>query len=212
MVLSMFMQTTVLAASSDDAFVTGGLQEITPTSANLTEEGNLDWAHFNKSNSEGFQNYARKDIPTALITGVTTLGEPDGVANDTTTNFVYSDAKGTPDSPENNHKGTILRGEGNGITFYVPASLESKRLNLYIGSWAADLTVEVTINGNLEYMVETGTPNTSGPAKWELLSLEYRTNSLTDEVKVKLYAPKVYIASGCVNLSAVTLGEYGVVS
>ena len=206
MVLSMFMQTTVLAASSDDAFVTGGLQEITPTSANLTEEGNLDWAHFNKSNSEGFQNYARKDIPTALITGVTTLGEPDGVANDTTTNFVYSDAKGTPDSPENNHKGTILRGEGNGITFYVPASLESKRLNLYIGSWAADLTVEVTINGNLEYMVETGTPNTSGPAKWELLSLEYRTNSLTDEVKVKLYAPKVYIASGCVNLSAVTLG------
>ena len=72
MVLSMFMQTTVLAASSDDAFVTGGLQEITPTSANLTEEGNLDWAHFNKSNSEGFQNYARKDIPTALITGVTT--------------------------------------------------------------------------------------------------------------------------------------------
>ncbi|WP_195983965.1 hypothetical protein, partial [Clostridium sp. D33t1_170424_F3] len=206
MVLSMFVQTAAMAAAPTDVLVTGGLQAVTPTTANLTEEGNLDWVHFNKSDSEGFQNYARKDIPNALITSVATLGRPSNVAEDTTTNFVYSDAIGTPESLADNRKGTILRGEGNGVTFCVPGSLDGKRLNLYIGSWAADLTVEVTVNGTLQYTVTTGQPNPSGGAKWELLCLEYRTNSPADEVKVKLYAPKVYAEGGCVNLSAVTLG------
>ncbi len=141
-----------------------------------------------------------------MITNVATLGRPSNVANDTTTNFVYSDAIGTPESPADNRKGTILRGEGNGVTFCVPGSLDGKRLNLYIGSWAADLTVEVAVNDTLQYTVTTGQPNPSGGAKWELLCLEYRTNSPADEVKVKVYAPKVYAEGGCVNLSAVTLG------
>ncbi|MDE6906786.1 MAG: Ig-like domain-containing protein [Lachnospiraceae bacterium] len=53
--------------------------------------------------------------------------------------------------PEDNHIGLILYGMGNGVSFELPGSEKEQLLRLYVGSWASEVTVTVSVNGTAAY-------------------------------------------------------------
>lgn len=177
-----------------------------PASANLTEEGAKDWAQFG---SAALQSYARKDIPESFITDVTPLGVlANDIARDTTTNFVYTDGKGSAQSPSNNHTGYKANGVNNGFSFKLPASGRMQKLRVYAGSWASTVRLQLTINGETLYSDTFGKTETTSGALCNVFEVNYLTQNPDDDVQVKLYVEKSYSGnSGNLTIQAISLRE-----
>ena len=143
------------AFPEEESLVSGEVQDA-PESANLTKEGGIDWVQLDNTD---FGAFNRKDTEDPAIGGPTLIGKQDYVAQNTKTNFVFLDGVSPVQSIEdNNHKGLVFTGEGNGLEFTLPASKEERYVNIYTGAWAADITAEVLVNGDTAYIEPFGAP------------------------------------------------------
>ena len=199
------------AFPEEESLVSGEVQDA-PESANLTKEGGIDWVQLDNTD---FGAFNRKDTEDPAIGGPTLIGKQDYVAQNTKTNFVFLDGVSPVQSIEdNNHKGLVFTGEGNGLEFTLPASKEERYVNIYTGAWAADITAEVLVNGDTAYIETFGsTDTTSGtPAVYRVLRLSYSCVDEGDEVSVKLHVSKAYDSQwGNMSISAITLNDSQVV-
>lgn len=124
-----------------------------------TKEGGIDWVQLDNTD---FGAFNRKDTEDPAIGGPTLIGKQDYVAQNTKTNFVFLDGVSPVQSIEdNNHKGLVFTGEGNGLEFTLPASKEERYVNIYSGAWAADITAEVLVNGDTAYIETFGSTDTT---------------------------------------------------
>ena len=195
------------APVKEDALASGEILDA-PATANLTKQGNIDWVMLD---STDFDLFNRKDTEDPAIGGPTLIGKQDYVTTNTQTNFLYLDGLSPAQSlGDKNKKGLVFTGENNGLEFTVPASLTPQYLNIYTGAWAADITAEVSVNGEVQYTETYGSNDTTSgtPAKYHLLSIQYQAADANDEVKVKLWVSKAYSSQwGNMNVSAITLSD-----
>ena len=96
------------------------------------------------------------------ITNVTPVGEQQGspVIQDAKTAYVYTDGV-DPETEEGAHNGFVFVKEGSGVTFNVPGGPDLKYLNVYTGEWASDITLELLVNGEVEYSATYGSSVTT---------------------------------------------------
>ena len=195
------------APVEEDPLVSGEVLDA-PATANLTKQGSIDWVMLD---STDFGAFNRKDTEDPAIGGLTLIGKQDYVAKNTQTNFLYLDGLSPVQSlGDDNHKGLVFTGANNGLEFTVPASLTPQYLNIYTGAWAADITAEISVNGEVQYTETYGSSNTASgtPAKYNLLSIQYQAADANDEVKVKLWVSKAYSSQwGNMNVSAIALSD-----
>ena len=185
--------------------VNGHLSE-SPSSVNLTKQGDIDWVHMD---SDQFGNFNQKLTAETGITDISLIGKCDYVTEGSATRFVYSDGMSPMVSEDNNTKALVFTGEGNGFSFRVPGSTEERNLNIYTGVWAADIEVQVSVNGEEAYSHVFGSEDTTGgsPARYQVLELGYHTLSEEDEVTVTVMVKHMYDATyGNMNIGGITLG------
>ncbi len=188
-----------------------GLLKAAPAWANLTKQGDIDWVHMD---SDQFGNFNRKNVTEPGITDMTLIGQQDYVTGNSQSEFVYSDGMSPMMSEENNRKALVFTGQGNGFSFHVPASTQQRYLDIYTGAWAADIKVTVSVNGEETYSNVFGSEDTTSgsPAKYQVLELDYHTESEDDEVVVTVMVDQVYDAVyGNMNIGGITLGTKRVV-
>lgn len=188
-----------------------GRLKAAPAWANLTKQGDIDWVHMD---SEQFGNFNRKNVTEPGITDMTLIGQQDYVTGNSQSAFIYSDGMSPMMSEENNRKALVFTGQGNGFSFHVPASTQQRYLDIYTGAWAADIKVIVSVNGEETYSNVFGSEDTTSgsPAKYQVLELDYHTESEDDEVVVTVMVDKVYdTAYGNMNIGGITLGTKRVV-
>ena len=163
--------------------------------------------HFNSRQTDAWE---RKNIKTPLIQEAVLLGEPENLATDTKSNFVYSDGTNQENSAANNHIGLILYGQGNGLRFEVPGSPEEQILRLYIGSWASEVEVTLSVNEEIVYTETYGKSETTSGAENFEHEIHYKTPSAQDKVSVQVKMTKLYDQSwGNINLQAIALAKSG---
>lgn len=201
--------TKVYAVESKEqvqAKVQGNVGEA-PDEVNLTRSGEKDWVHFNNKNVELLE---RKNREKFLLDNIQLLGIPDNLARDAKTNFVYDDGTDQVTSPENNHIGLILNGLNNGVRFQVPGSTVQQKLKLYLGSWASEATVTVSVNSETVYEETYGKKETSSGAQCFEHEILYETTSEQDIVWVEIKTTAIYDQRwGNINIQAVTLADAG---
>ena len=67
--------------------------------------------------------------------------------------LLYTSTDGVdPETEEGAHNGFVFVKEGSGVTFNVPGGPDLKYLNVYTGEWASDITLELLVNGEVEYL------------------------------------------------------------
>ena len=180
--------------------------EDSPSSVNLTKQGNIDWIHMD---SQQFGSFNRKNVTDPGITGLTLIGNADYVTENSETVFVYSDGMSPMMSEEGNTKALVFTGEGNGFSFYVPGSTENRCLDIYTGAWAADIRVTMTVNGEEVCSQVFGSSDTTpgSPAKYQVLRMDYHTENEDDTVQVIVEVDHVYDSVyGNMNIGGITLG------
>ena len=178
-----------------------------PEVANLTKLGNLDWVNFDTTE---YTQFNHKNTQTPAISNITHLGNSNSLDTKAETSFIYMDGTYQEQCLEGNHKTLVFTGADNGLEFTVPGSTEERYLTIFTGAWAADITAELTINGDVYYTETYGSDDTTpgSPAKYNMLRIAYRTDSDGDEVKVKLWPSKIYDQRyGNMNLSAIALSD-----
>lgn len=178
-----------------------------PDVVDLTRMGSKDWIHFNSNVADSWE---RKELENSLISQAGLLGEPESLARDTKSNFVYQDGTNEKNPPEDNHIGLILYGMGNGVSFELPGSEKEQLLRLYVGSWASEVTVTVSVNGTAAYEETFGKTETTQGGKSFEHEIHYKTESAEDTVSVEVKTTRLYDQSwGNMNIQAVALAEAG---
>ena len=150
------------------------------------------------------------------ITNVTPVGEQQSspVIRDAKTAYVYTDGV-DPETEEGAHNGFVFVKEGSGVTFNVPGGPDLKYLNVYTGEWASDITLELLVNGEVEYSATYGNSVTTAgtPAVCNVARLQYYTPSEDDEVEVRVLISHGYDVNwGNMSIQAVTLSDTAPVS
>lgn len=177
-----------------------------PELASLSRQGQLDWVILD---SEDFGSFNRKNTDLPCITDMKLIGDTDYVTKNTKTGFVYAD--GISPVMQNNpeHNGLVFTGVNKGFSFNVPASTETRTLNIYAGAWASRIKVTVEVNGiKAQEQTFESTDTTAGtPAAYTVFEVDYSTGSADDVVKVTVVTDKQYDAKwGNMNISGITLG------
>ena len=178
-----------------------------PAVANLTKLGNLDWVNLDNTN---FERFNHKNTETPAISNLKHLGSGNSIATNAESSFIFVDGTSPEQVLEGNHKSLVFTGQDNGMEFTVPASVETRYLTIFTGAWAADITAELSINGEVQYSETYGSSvTTSGtPAKYNMLRIAYQTLEADDEVTVKLWPSHTYDSNwGNMNISAIALSD-----
>src|SRR5262245_56265576 len=127
---------------SDAADLIGRFQSLSNTNVNLTAEGRLDWAHWGLNSTNDFNH---ESGVSQAITNFTLAGS--GPVELLTTNSVRFDwTNGTPTlSATNVTTGLFVTGTANGFQFTAPADTFLRRLNIYVGGYAAQGKIEASL-------------------------------------------------------------------
>lgn len=193
--------------AEDDGSIVGGTVKNAPLVSNLTKEGNLDWMYLN---AEVLGNYNRKNVGEHLISDVTLIGKAQGnpISQKAKTAFAYTDGM-TPEEEAGEHKAFVFQGQGSGVEFTLPGSVSTKYVNLYAGAWAADVKIEVLVNGNVQYSTNFGSASTvADTTNYQVARFQYKTTKDTDKVQVRAVVTKAYDSVwGNMNVSAVTVSD-----
>ena len=191
----------------DDGSIVGGVMRNAPAAADLSADGKLDWIYLN---NKALVSYNKKADVDTLISDVTLVGkaQADPISKKTKTAFSYSDGV-TPETEEDSHFAYVFQGEGSGIEFSLPGSTDMKYLNFYAGAWAADVTIELLVNGKVQYTTGFGSSSTvNDSTAYQVARLQYKTAGADDEVRVRAVVTKVYDdVWGNMNVSAITVSD-----
>ena len=194
------------AIQSRSAFADGSLSD-SPSGADLTLEGNLDWVQFDTND---YTNYNRKNISVPLIQNVTreTVNQADERYSPTDTLYSFTD--GTRTASGTSNAALVMVNAGASLEFTLPASTNPRYVKIYTGAWASDLQMTLSINGQVQLTDSYSQPEPSKPGKSQVFSLQYQTEGNTDEVKVRLEILKTYSSgsySGNATVQAITLAD-----
>lgn len=92
-----------------------------------------------------------------------------------------------PETEEGAHNGFVFVKEGSGVTFNVPGGPDLKYLNVYTGEWASDITLELLVNGEVEYSATYGSSvTTAAPPLCERRPPPVLYAQRDDEVEVRV--------------------------
>ena len=191
----------------DDGSVVGGMMRTAPAAADLSLDGKMDWVYLN---NKDLGSYNKKANTESLISDLTLIGkaQADPISKKTKTAFSYSDGM-SPKSEENSHLAYVFQGEGSGLEFSLPGSMEMKYVNFYAGAWASDVKIELLVNDKVQYTTRFGSSSTvDDSTSYQVARLQYKTASENDEVKVRATVIKAYDAVwGNMNVSAITVSD-----
>jgi PKD repeat protein len=197
--------------SSDDVTITvssgsGGMlvgSQTTPVGpVNLTAAGPLDWAHWGLTSATSFNH---KSGGNPSISNVTALGS--GTVNRVNGNPIgYSWTDGTPTaSATNTPSGIWTSGVGAGFELSVPAGTTQRRLAVYVGLWAAQGRLEVTLSdGSAPAFIDTSLDNSTGTSV-RVYTFDYRAGSNGQLLTVQWTVQTAHNSFGNVTLQAATL-------
>lgn len=122
--------------------------DLTPSSANLTREGSLDWSHWGSSAvSAAFDQKAIGGNPLNLIGDYTNIGGSSSLGN-YGSGVTYTWTDGTPTLASTNTRGVYRYPAGNGFALNVAAATTNRLLHVYVGSYQAVGHVEAYLSDN----------------------------------------------------------------
>jgi len=197
---------------TDDVIVTvntgggGGLLSAslaTPgASVDLTAEGAVDWAHWGLVSSTSFNHRA---AVAQQISNYTQIGSG-AVQRQKASPTSYSWSNGTPTaSVTGTPSGVFTIGTGAGFRVTVPADTTTRVLNLYVGLWAAQGKLEVTLSdGSAASFVDTSLINQTATSNG-LYTLSYRAASSGQTLTIRWTAQTTFNTYGNITLQAATL-------
>ncbi len=120
--------------------------ELTPSSANLTREGSLDWSHWGPSaTSAAFDQKAVGGVPVNLIGDFIPVGDSAVLAN-FGSGVTYTWTDGTPTLASTNTRGVYRYPAGSGFELHVVAAQTNRLLHVYLGSFQAVALVEAYLS------------------------------------------------------------------
>jgi hypothetical protein len=180
------------------------LTTVPPSSANLTAEGVLDWAHWGNG---GPQVFDHKSGVTQQIGNYTVIGDPNQIYSlgDNPTGFSWSD--GTPQLNANDvHTGVFALNLGNGFQFTVPADINPKTLRIYVGLWRARGRLEASLSdSSAPTYLDTSFSNELGTSNG-IYTIGFASASPGQTLTIKYTVQSsYYLSSGNATLEAATL-------
>lgn len=192
----------------DDGSIISGSVKDQPAYCDLDAEDLQDWLFFN--NAE-LTNAARKNIETPLLDEITLIGKAQNpaISKKAKTSFNFTNAK-DGSSADDSHDSFVFLGKGSGISVKLPASTTKRYVNVYAGAWASDVTMEILVNGKVQYTTGFSSSSTvPDTTQYEMASLRYQCAKADDEVVLRVTASHIYDAQwGNFNLSAITLSDH----
>jgi hypothetical protein len=174
-----------------------------PTRANLTTEGTLDWAHWGLDSTTA---YTHKSGVPQQISNLVVLGSAP-VQNYTNNMTLFSWSDGTPvgaatDTPT----GIFVSGTGEGFELKVPADQTSRRLRIYAGLYGARANFQAYLSDfSAPAHTDTGVSNIYGDS-YVVFTIDYAAASAGQHLIVRYRAQELYdFDFGNVTLQAATL-------
>lgn len=169
----------------------------------LSSQGTADWVHWGLDASH-FLN--QRIGSTSQISNFTLIGST-SAQQQLDSGIGYFWTNGTPvESITNTTAGVVVLGLGNGFSVTAPADTILRRLNIYLGVFAAQGTLEASFSdasapGYIDISLVDYTGSTNG-----FYSIQYRAASAGQTLTVRFTASQLYDAtSGEVSLQAATL-------
>ena len=183
-----------------EATVTGKVQDLLGT-VNLTTEGTIDWAHWGLSDTASFNHKAgvTQQIPTFSTIGTVT---PTAFAYNFV-NYIWID--GTPTTVTTMTANAVyVKGEGNGFTLTVPASLTQRTLKVYVSALDAKGRLEAKLSdGGAPYV---GFIDSPAALKYGVFTIDFKAATVGQTLSIKYTVDNAYDASiGDISLQAMTL-------
>lgn len=149
----------VMCATAHGQGLLGGGLVTPPSTANLSSEGTIDWAHWGINGSSSFDH---KSGITQQISNFTEIGTTAiNTYGNNPTGFTWTG--GTPTATATaTTTGIYLNGVGNGFQITIPADTTSKTLKLYVGVWSAQGKIQATLSdASASDFIDTSLSNTS---------------------------------------------------
>ncbi|MCM3874547.1 MAG: peptidoglycan DD-metalloendopeptidase family protein [Pyrinomonadaceae bacterium] len=200
-----------VSSNSDDVIVTvnsaaAGLLSVTfastPVSKNLSTEGTTDWAHWGLTTASSLNH---KNGAVQQISNYTSIGSGTVQRYTNNTNS-FSWTGGTPTASTNNTTtGIYIIGLGNGFQVTLPAETTTRVLRLYVGLWAAQGRLEVSLSdGSAPVYIDTSLINSTSTSN-RFYTLNYRAGSAGQILTVKWTVAGTFNSWSNVTLQAATL-------
>lgn len=182
-----------------EATINGKVEDL-PGSVNLTTEGVLDWAHWGLTDTASFNHKAGvvQQIPNFSTVGAVT---PVVVAGNLV-NFVWTDGAPTAATAATANA-VYIKGQGNGFTLTVPASLTQRTLKVYVSALDAKGKLEATLSGaSAPY---TGYIDSQAALKYGVFTIDFKAAAVGQSLTIKYTVDNAYDINTGVSLQAITL-------
>lgn len=173
------------------------------SSANLTSEGPIDWAHWGNPSASSFNH---KSGVTQQISNYTKIGTG-SVTRANAGPVVFSWTDGTPTSSASNIPyGIYIRGVGNGFQITVPANTTDKTLKLYIGLWKSQGKLDVTLSdSSASQYIDTSFDDSGTNSVIRVYTINFRAGSSGQTLVIKWTQVASHDGNSSVNLRAATM-------
>lgn len=176
-----------------------------PASVSLTAEGELDWAHWGWSDAS---DYNHKAGVTSHLLDFKPVGAklPESLAAGAST-FSWSD--GTPTISGSSADGIAWSGLDEGFELLVPASVEPRRLRLYVAVFAGTGRIKAQLS-DPRATTKVDTPLVSPKQAWvhQAVSLEYGgADEPNTTLSVALSVEAMIAPSAAVGISAIAIDK-----
>lgn len=169
----------------------------------LSSQGSADWAHWGLDSSNFFNQSL---VSTSRISNFALIG-PSPAQQQLDSGISYMWTNGTPvESVRATTSGMVVLGLGNGFSLTAPADTTLRRLNIYLGVFAAQGTFHASLSDSsapaytdLSLVDYVGSTN-------GVYSIQYRAASAGQTLNLQFTASELYDeTSGEVSLQAATL-------
>jgi hypothetical protein len=179
-----------------------GTSAAAPTSADLTTDGTLDWAHWGFAIATDFDHKSG----AGLISNYSLVGSS-LIAGRYSTNYTaFSWSDGAPHaSAQQSTTGVYVSGADNGFSLTAPADATEHTLQLYISVYRASGTLQAKLSdGSAPDYTDTFT-DPSGSNDWRLYTLRYQAASPGQTLLITWTETESFDRSGNVTLQAAAL-------
>ena len=211
LILLMVMQSVFVLPAFADAAAMAGRSADAGGPINLTEEGTLDWIHWDSVSSSGTR---RKGVVEQQISTYTAI-RPQGAGTvaaytNNAVEFTYTDginaANGSTSNGSNRARGVYISGVGAGFRLTVPADPATKTLKLWVGSWYAIGQIRATLSdGSAAAYVETYQPSGSNESAYKTVYITYAAASSNQTLTVEITNAGNLPGGGNITLQAAAL-------
>jgi hypothetical protein len=173
-----------------------------PTSANLTTDGTLDWAHWGFAVATDFDHKSG----AGLISNYALVGSS-LVAGRYSTNYTaFSWTGGTAHATaQQSTTGVYVAGVNNGFSLTAPADATEHTLQLYISVYNASGTLQAKLSDGSAPDYSDTFADQSGSNNWRLYTLRYQAASPGQTMLITWTQTESFDASGNITLQAAAL-------